>query len=58
MYCIFQARTDKRFVEWKHHISVLVFKIAGNESKYSIGGFLSIFLFAAATRGFGDGVAV
>ena len=32
---------DKRFVEWQHHLPVLVLEIAGNESEYSIGGFAS-----------------
>ena len=34
LYCLFQAWTDKRFVEWQHHFSVLVLEIAGNYYYY------------------------
>ena len=54
MYCVFQVWTDKRFVEWQHHFSVLVLEIAGNESKYSIGGFAIFLVLLLPLKVFGD----
>ena len=46
--------TDKRFVEWQHHFSVLVLEIASNESEYSIGGFATFLCLLLPLEVFGD----
>ena len=54
MYCLFQERTDKRFVEKQHHFSVLVLEIAGDESEYSIGSFTAFLCLLLSLEVFGD----
>ena len=46
--------TDKRFVEGQHHFSLLVFKNAGNKSKYHIGGFATFLRMLLPLEVYGD----
>ena len=54
MYYILQVGTDKRFVEWQHHFSVLLLEISGNEIKYSSGGFPTFLCLLLPLKVFGD----
>ena len=54
LYCKFQVCTDKIFVDWQHHFSVLVLEIVGNESEYSIGSFAAFLCLLLPLEVFGD----
>ena len=40
---IFQVRSDKGLVEWKHELCAFLVEVAGNESKYSVCSLTTFF---------------